>query len=78
MMWWLKVAAVVHEAAMSSLSEGIHSGNTSSSVYSRHFDTALTAVKPRITDDQLKFYSDYASKRSKHLWYVECLDWFKV
>jgi len=68
------VAAVVHEAAMSSLSEGIHSGNMSTCVYSRHFDAALTAVKPRTTDDQLKFYCDYASERSKHLWrFSKCL-----
>ena len=72
--WWrLQVAAVVHEAAMCSLSEGIHSGNMSTCVSSRHFDTALTAVRPRITDDQLKFYTDYASERSKHLWYVQFL-----
>ena len=65
----LKVAAVVHEAAMSSLSEGIHSGNISTCVYSQHFDVALTAVKPRITDVQLKFYREYASERSNHLWW---------
>ena len=52
---------------MSSLSEGINSGNISTCVCSRHFDVALTAVKPRITDDQLKFYSDYATERSRHL-----------
>jgi len=52
---------------MASLSEGIQSGNISTRVQRRHFDTALTAVKPRITDEQLQFYTDYASERSKHL-----------
>jgi len=63
----VKVAAVVHEAAMSSLSEGIHSGHMSAHVYNRHFNVALTAVLPRVTDEQLRFYSDYASQRSRHL-----------
>jgi AAA family ATPase len=61
-----EVSAVVHEAAMCCLSEGISVGNVSKYVRACHFDVALSAVKARITDTDLKFYTDYASQRSRH------------
>ncbi|XP_061165110.1 ATPase family gene 2 protein homolog A-like [Saccostrea echinata] len=50
-----EVSAVCHEAAMFALQEDIQSQK----VEQRHFDKALTVVRPRISDQLIQFYQNY-------------------
>ncbi|XP_062603692.1 ATPase family gene 2 protein homolog A-like [Saccostrea cucullata] len=53
-----EVSAVCHEAAMFALQEDI----ASERVEQRHFDKALTVVRPRISDQLIQFYQNYHLK----------------
>lgn len=50
-----EVSAVCHEAAMFALQEDINS----QTVQPRHFEEALTVIKPRITNELIQYYKNY-------------------
>ena len=57
-----QVSAVCHEAALLALQEDIQS----EVVDMRHFQLALSAVTPRISQELIKFYESYQNKSSVH------------
>ncbi|XP_060084296.1 ATPase family gene 2 protein homolog A-like [Ylistrum balloti] len=54
-----EVSAVCHEAAMFALQEDIDS----QTVHSRHFEAALTVIKPRITVELIEYYKNYQHEK---------------
>ncbi len=58
----LQIAAVCHEAALSAMQEDRNIEN----IHKRHFEEALSAVKPRISAELIDFYESYAKNCGLH------------
>ena len=56
------MTAVCNEAALRALEEDIQTEE----IRRRHFDFALSAVKPRITAETIAFYENYVQESGMH------------